>query len=57
MGGLAIGRQAETTRLPGAEHRITFYTHQRPHADHGGNPAIVVYFKSIETDQRVQDVA
>ena len=57
MGGLAIGRQAETTRLPGAEHRITFYTHQRPHADHGGNPAVVVYFKSIETDQRVQDVA
>lgn len=53
----AVAMKAETTRLPGVEHPITFDAYQQPHADHGGNPTVVVYFKSIETDQRVRDVA
>lgn len=36
---------------------ITFYNHKRPHAAHGGQPPAVVYFNSIETDQRGQAVA
>lgn len=35
---------------------ITF-NHQRPHAGHGGQPPAVVYFNSIETDQRTRSVA
>jgi putative transposase len=35
---------------------ITFYTHQRPHTAHGGQPPAVVDFNHIETDQQVQAV-
>jgi putative transposase len=31
--------------------------HQRPHTAHGGQPPVVVYFNTIETDQQVQAVA
>ena len=36
---------------------IAFYNHQRPHAAHGGQPPVMVYFHQIETDQQEQSVA
>lgn len=36
---------------------ITFYTHQRTHAAHGGQPPAVMYFNQIETDKQGQNVA
>lgn len=36
---------------------IRFYNHQRPHADHGGQPPAVVYFNKIETGHQGQRVA
>lgn len=41
----------------GVRRRITFCTHQRPHAAHGGQPPAVGYFKATQTDQQVQAVA
>jgi hypothetical protein len=34
---------------------IAFYNHRRPHAAHGGQPPAVVYWNSIETDQRWEE--
>jgi len=34
-----------------------FYNHQRPNADHGGQPPAAVSFNQIETDQQGQRVA
>ena len=36
---------------------ITFQSHLRTHAAHGGQPPAVVCFNTIETDQQVQAVA
>ncbi|RWR51076.1 hypothetical protein EOW66_12415 [Sinirhodobacter huangdaonensis] len=36
---------------------ITFYTHRRPHAAHGGQPPAMIDFNRIETDQQGQRVA
>ena len=41
----------------GVDRWITFYSHQRPHAAHGGQTPAVVYFNQIETGQRGQRVA
>ena len=48
-----LGSQARA----GIERWITFYNHLRPHVAHGGQPPAVVYFNSIETDQKRQAVA
>jgi putative transposase len=36
---------------------LTFYNQQRPHAAHGGQPSVVVYWNQIQPDQQARNVA
>lgn len=50
-------RETGSQAQAGVGRWIPFYSHQRPHAVHGGQPPAVVQFNATQTDHQVQAVA